>query len=817
MKRLLFSFIILFHLSFFATTNHFYISQTFFQDQEVLFLSENRGSTVVVLKSSEVFLLDKELEVQSITQLFPTGVINDISCIEAINETTFLFGTNNHSLFLYENGQIISLKELNPELPQKINSIDFRSGNFQEPTTLVATETNVYGSYDLKNYSPYTFDFAQNTHFFGSRNLILLDEYPYCQEVPGEFGMQFTYFSGVSLYRIFDSDTLGFDRLNDVIISKAGSGSDTFNSYAHYGTDQGLYTQHIYSCDNRRIYRHDINFEVFDLEVIEAGLPKTAWFIAGEDGLYFKEETDVVDPTYHKIANISGANAIKYSRFHNHIWVATTSGLVLLSSDDLIRESFEPGTIEYDTVEFCKDEGFFLGVDLNDQLDIQWFRNDTLVDGAISRTLTAYKEGLYSVKYGENEDSMETVPVALVRLDSIFNEKIVEKDYIICPEDNGIRVEFEYHDAWHEYQWYSVERGLEDQFSGGYNNIYVEKAGKYYFKATNCNDFIFISDTVEVIESQLEQPYFENDIRESDFCEGDTLWVSGTDNAVNFYWNNSNENLPYILLTPNMSDDYLYVRTEDIYGCEFDASVKIDDVLEPPYLSEDQLFQYICDTAGYIYFDIAYGSEAIWEGYLNHDYFQVTEGVYPVTVSNGVCPDLQTEVTISEFDPVPYAKGDTLILIGDTLKFPTSDLLPFYLNEHVKISKDRSYLYSTSLISDTIIAEFSFYSPFPSYCVKRYSMEVKFVDQILSLNDLSDFKIFPNPADKEITVTGLKDIRSIYLADPSGRYVLDLKIINKASNRQTIMIPETLKPGIYFLRIEDENSPPFIRKVIIKD
>lgn len=821
-KSLLFLMLVICSVESFAQENNFYVSNTFFDGQKVLFFSENRGGAVVILEGNRIHLMNRNSEFTDVTELFTEEIRNDITCIESVNENMFLIGTKSYSLLKYENGVVSNLKDINPKLPSQINSIDF-TGTTYDQQLLVATTENIWISNDMKTFEKGNWPYTTNTKFFSNRYTILLTEYTSCSQIPGQLGLHYSYGSNTALFKLIENEGFNINNLNDIAFAKRDFGSGTYNTYAYYATESGIYAQHVYSCWKDTI-SHFKNTSVHDLELVSSGLTKSVLMAASDSGLLYMEAFwgdyfEVSSPQYFIIDGIDSAYTVDYSIYHNVIWVGTNNGLLQISDNKLVHESLVPETTLLDTINFCLEEGAYPRINMNDQLDRQWYRNGEKIEGALSMGVYTQEEGLYSVRYTYEGEEFE-IDVAYVQLDSIFNERIRKQEHIICPTDRYALIYIDNFPFYkNNYKWYSVERGLEWDAGDSYDYYVAEEGGHYYFISTNCNGYSYRSDTVEVIKSSLDQPYFDSEFVQSSHCVGDTIYVHGTENAVNFSWRVDydlveNHNEPYLVLTLDHFQEDLLVTTADEHGCELTARADLGYVLEPPFIRPDQLSKYICESAEVIYFDIPFGSTLDWEGYSEGEYHIVEPGTYPVTVSNGVCEDFHATVHVEYFDPLPELNKDSvLVLVNDTLKIYVDPSQPIYWNGPIQRSVDQSFLYATSTKEDTI--QFEIYYPSPN-CYQFYSLIVYFVEKLpLGVEDnISAVQIYPNPAKDGVRIeTNQSNITSIQLLNLNGSIISSRNIEN--NNDFFYEFPPSLNNGIYIIQIIMSNKNSIMRRIIV--
>ncbi|MEQ8551909.1 MAG: hypothetical protein RIC06_00310 [Cyclobacteriaceae bacterium] len=202
-KALLIISFMLFAYFLMGADNNFYITQTFFEGEKVKIFNENRGGAVVMLENGELYLMNKQLEFTNITNSFDSQVLSDITCIEVVNEHTFYLGTATQSLHLYEEGNVTALNELNPEMPQQINSVDFFAGNlWYDGKVLISTSGTTYISSDLKTFQEFEYTSSStNVTFLDSRyKAILPDVENRCNSISSNY---FGLFSQSSSYCIF--------------------------------------------------------------------------------------------------------------------------------------------------------------------------------------------------------------------------------------------------------------------------------------------------------------------------------------------------------------------------------------------------------------------------------------------------------------------------------------------------------------------------------------------------------------------------------------------------------------------------------------
>tara|TARA_Y100001972_G_C7661529_1_gene333732 strand:- start:619 stop:3087 length:2469 start_codon:yes stop_codon:yes gene_type:complete len=801
--------------------NNLYVTQTFFEGEKVKIFNENRGSAVVMLENGELYLMNKQLEFTDITSSFDPEVLLDITCIESVNEHTFYLGTATHSLFLYEDGNVIALTELNPELPLQINSVDFYAGNiWYDGKVLLATGGTTYISSDLKTFQEFEYTSnPTNVTLLDSRNkAILPDGENRCSGISSNYLGLYSQHSSAVGFPIAENDTLDFERLNDFAVLRSFGGSFPFGYFACYATDFGIYAQHMSSCSDHFILHFD-NTEVHDLEIVAGqGLLRNSMFAASDSGLLwleFESYANVSNPEYFLFDAIDSAYIVDYSRFHNHLWVGTNDGLKIITDDLLKRESFTPEPFEFDTLDFCATEGYSFSVSLNDQLDIQWYRDGTPIEGAISTVIHSDIPGHYSVIYNEYEN--DTLDVAYLRLDSTFNMFLLNQEYKICPGENKpILRAINGYDGDHEYRWFSVERGLESDWNNPYHT--AENGGNYYFTATNCNEYTYVSDTVFVHESPLTQPYFDYQDRPT-LCEGDTLFASGIEQAVTFQWRVEhqeieNHNKPYFIPTSEESGDDIYLTIYDEYECSLSTATTIGHVYKTPILSEEDLTQFICSSMDQVglWLPDEYGAEFDWEGEKNGSLNPVGVGIYPITVTNGVCPDFTGEVDVRLFDPFPAYKEVIYVLIGDTLKIPIDPSQPpGFWNSTVKIDDTESFLYVTSDQEDILFPSITY----SQQCFLELHFEVRFVDEILGVEHQENIKIYPNPAVDYIIIENKNQaINAMSLLDLQGKQHMETRI--DSSGKSLIPLPNSLKKGTYLINLFQINGNVQTRKILIE-
>ena len=637
-------------LATFAQENNFYISNTFFKGQKVLMFSESRGGAVVVLEGNTIYIMNRNQEFSEVTALFSDEIRNNINCIQAINENIFLIGTLNNSLIKYSEGIVTNLKDLNPALPSKINSIDF-DGTSLNAHYMVATSNGLWGSNDLETFNNLDWSYTKDAKMFGGRQSILLTEYPYCTEVPGQFGLEYSYFGNATLFRLFENEGFEIQNLNDVTYAKRGFGSGTYNTYAYYATENGIYAQHINSC-SKDTTSHFKNTSVYDLEIISSGLTKSTIMAASDSGLLYTESSNgtyfnVYDPQYFILDGIDSAFSVNYSVYHNVIWVGTNTGLLQVFDEQLSQQSLEPDTSNFKTANLCaEEEGMLLSIEMNDQLDRQWYYNGEKIEGAVANHYYAKEPGLYSIKY--------------------------------------------------------VYQNQEFEFDIAY-------------------------------------------------------------------------------------------------------------ILEPPFLSADQLTKYICEPEANVYFDIPFGSTSFWQGYSKGENIAIGPGTYSVTISNGVCQAFNTKVEIIYFNPFPQLDQTIYALsVNDTLKIPTDPSDSIFWDWPIQKSKDQSFLYITSSVSDTLIAELQIQSP---NCTKKYLFGVYFTDPLSVNNITSSINIYPNPSSNGVWInTALPNIKSIQLVSLNGSIITSRRVEN--NNTNFFEFPPNLSNGVYLIQINTSNND-IIRRIIV--
>lgn len=810
----------------YAQENNFYVKQRFLEGEKVKLFSQNRGAAVVILEDNTIHLMNKEFQFTDISDQLESNIREDVTSIACINESIFFLGTKGNSLFMYDNGEVTNIKDLKADFPEQINSIDYSSGAYQEKL-LIATNDSLWVSNDFRTYERSGFEFSANPKFYSGRNSILLESEDYygCYDVESEYSIFARVNVGSLIYKIFQNEDFDIDKLYDIEYGRYTGNNGFYGLFAFYATHNGVYAQSIGECSFDTAV-HITDVAVYDLEMItNQGLSSTAMLAASDTGLFYSEvsqyDFDIYgDQTYYEVEGIDSAFIIDYSIFHNTIWVGTNNGLVQVQEDDLTQDSLEPEPIAFDTIYYCQDQGAYLNAGIHSQIDKQWFKNGEEIEGAISSIFIANEEALYSIEY-EFEDSLYHYDVAYTKLEDEFNETIVNQDYLICPDDYSVwlRINNKNYPN-HDYSWYSVERGLEFETANTTTSyFYAQEAGNYYFIANNCNGFTYHSDTVVVRKSSLGDEFFSVSSNEN-LCTGDTVFIENSDAGVDFEWDITYADLEgyneaFLVLKEEYSGNNLHVRMTDEFGCTDNLYASIGNIYPLPTFSEGQKEIYICEEEDYVYFDLDEGLSAEWAGSVDGVDYKVAPGIYPVTISNGFCPDYNVEVEIKYFDPFPMLNfEDTVIEVGDTFKIPTNGKVGINWDGEIQVSNDQSYLYLTSDIADTLQSELWFSS---ADCDQVYDFTIIFDGQPILNNDSQDmgFRLYPNPAKKGLNIDQAKStIECIQLMNSDGR-IVDTKYFQNASNLY-FDFPSHLEAGIYFIRITDINNQVVTRKIILE-
>ncbi|MEQ9307189.1 MAG: T9SS type A sorting domain-containing protein, partial [Marinoscillum sp.] len=367
----------------------------------------------------------------------------------------------------------------------------------------------------------------------------------------------------------------------------------------------------------------------------------------------------------------------------------------------------------------------------------------------------------------------------------------------------------------HYIRWYSVENGLE--MDGGLDNNYfsTQQGGHYFFTATNCNDYVYTSDTIEVIISQLQTPSFRSDPRAEDICEGDSILLDNIDFAQNIdwwvdYYKAENHNLPYYIPSYENSEDYLRVEVSDHYGCTQSVFSQLKYVLEAPYLPTRDY--YICSSAEYVSLDLPYLSVAIWEGFSNDQHLPVSEGSYPITVTNGVCPDLETSIYVHEFDPLPFNTTDTTLALGDTLKVQGSGQnFPQSWSYDWTFDWQKNELFITSNLPSTYTVQLGYFS----HCWRSYTLNIEFKEIILNSPIPTGQFLYPNPTDGRVHFNNSKnEISNIEILDLNGKKLAVIHTIPVNLNA-SLNLSDYLSSGSYILWFNYNNGTTSQHKVVL--
>ncbi len=800
-----------------SQSNEFYVTQTYFEGQTVKFFSESRGGGVVVFDDATLYLMDRNRSFTDISDLFELEVRQDISCITTIQEEMFLLGTANHSLFLYNQGTVTALQETNPELPDQINSIDFQPS--RGPAIMLATSNNRFYSEDFVTYTSDPHSYTENLVFYGSRYVALLDQFDRCLNgLPGSFGMTYSFNSGSGIYKVMSNDTLNFNRLNDVVFLKAGFGSGTFNTWALYGTDNGIYSQHINSCSTWSS-RHFEDNEVYDFGFFGLGLETSSLLVATENGLLNMEAGerywDVQSPEYHQVQGIESASYVGFSPRHQTIFVGTNDGLKMLKEDDMIDATPDDSRLaEFDTVYYCQGNNTTLHSGVTSWLNMQWYLDGEPIENAILSEYKAESSGHYSLKYEYDQDTFN-LDVAYLKLDDRFVENIIARDSIICPDQfaETLEVSPRLYDL--QYNWYSVENGLEEE--DGRYLFSAEETGNYYLEAVNCNGLKHYSDTIPVTKSQLQSPTFSVESEER-MCVGDTLFLSNVEHASGIRWRRDFRFLEdyeedFIVVTAEDRRDFIAVEVSDTLGCTASSSVRLGEILEQPVVTD--LFKDICEPSASVWLDLPFGSSVTWEDNSQENPRNLGPGIYPISVSNEVCPTFEADLIVEFFDPVPQFNDDVLLKQGDTLWVDISETRPAYWSREFSstVIEGEEKLFLTSEEPDTVAVQLQYFGD----CVRLYEFDVIF-DLVLgsALSQDQSISIFPNPvAHGSVSIESVNEpVKSVSMFSMDGRKMMSRTFSN---NVQTggFQIPDHLRPGIYLLQIET-NQQVVHKKLVVQ-
>ncbi|MEL6558880.1 MAG: T9SS type A sorting domain-containing protein [Bacteroidota bacterium] len=543
-------------------------------------------------------------------------------------------------------------------------------------------------------------------------------------------------------------------------------------------------------------------------------------FAASDSGLLFIEANqsryfDVINPTYFSVEGIDTAYTVKYSRYYNSIWVGTNNGIVELAEDNLQQEQFVIGDIGFDTLELCRDIGSFMRVDINDQIQMQWYRNNSKINGAVSNNFIAFEPGLYSIIYDDSGEEV-TKDVSFVKYDSTFNESLDTTEILLCPGAVEFLIINDVNDQ-NSYNWYSVERGFEVNDNTRNQNLRVTSGGNYYFIATNCNGFEFISDTLTVRESDMTLPFFDENLPDIELCSNDTIFIQGGENAVSYKWQIGNDRLsdndfPYYVVSPGDANRSLLVTVVGPEGCENFLDTNVPYVHVIPAISPENNTYEICEEKEIVVLIRPEFTRVDWEGENeNGNLIEVGEGSYNVNVINDLCGSNESVVFVNRFSPLPIDDIPSVLPISDTLKIPINDINPIDWEGDFTLSDDGNFLLLSSLVSTVLKGSITYSN---GRCERVYDLEVEFSD-VLSVNpNRKELSIYPNPTKNELFIqnAGFDKYDEISFMNMSGKIVYQTTLSNHIFDKVTI--PNQLKNGIYILRLTGKGVV-FSKRLII--
>lgn len=81
-------------------------------------------------------------------------------------------------------------------------------------------------------------------------------------------------------------------------------------------------------------------------------------------------------------------------------------------------------------------------------------------------------------------------------------------------------------------------------------------------------------------------------------------------------------------------------------------------------------------------------------------------------------------------------------------------------------------------------------------------------------NRITSFDFFPNPANDELTITGLKDQRALRIIDLAGHIRYE-RALNANENKVTLDV-SNLAAGVYLLQVGEDNANRQVRKIVIQ-
>jgi hypothetical protein len=92
-------------------------------------------------------------------------------------------------------------------------------------------------------------------------------------------------------------------------------------------------------------------------------------------------------------------------------------------------------------------------------------------------------------------------------------------------------------------------------------------------------------------------------------------------------------------------------------------------------------------------------------------------------------------------------------------------------------------------------------------------VQVYDITDVLSVEEFKSdlFKVFPNPTSSNLTIQSKVNIREIRIIDINGRLLNNFDAINE--DQEISISVENLSNGVYFLRLQIENSEQIIRFV----
>ena len=214
-----------------------------------------------------------------------------------------------------------------------------------------------------------------------------------------------------------------------------------------------------------------------------------------------------------------------YTVFVKHTSGCTDSTYVSIQS---VPTSLTATTSQVGSVKICAESSMKVSANAGRNYTYQWYKDNTLLQDSISKNLTVYKAGKYSVFISDGACS-DTSDYLVLDTIPLPDAPIVNNNYIrLCDKNTNLQNIIQMNQINPSYRWYRSETGTDSLSKNSWNPIIISPMGSgmktpFYLSQFSATNPACESKKRTMIQLEDKTPPNINYISNTTLCPGDSI------------------------------------------------------------------------------------------------------------------------------------------------------------------------------------------------------------------------------------------------------------------------------------------------------